>query len=199
MRSGAPAFGTPEFVLAAIAGGQLARRYNLPYRGGGALCSANTCDAQSAAESAMSLWGTVLGGSDFVMHAVGWLESGLTASFEKFVLDLQLLRMFDMARRGITVGEEELAFATLREEGPGGMFLAAGHTLDHFRDWVFMSPVFRSQAYVTWQKQGAPTAEQTANAEYKRMLATWQDPGIDGAVDAELREYIDRRKAELDG
>ena len=100
MRTGGPAFGTPESVLGTIAGGQLARRYGLPLRGGGALCSSNTLDAAAAAESTMTLWATMLAGCDLVMHAAGWLEGGLTASYEKFVLDIELLRMFDDDRRG---------------------------------------------------------------------------------------------------
>ena len=135
MRTGGPAFGTPESVLGTLAGGQLARRYGLPYRGGGGLCSANALDAQAAAETAMTLWATVLARSDFVLHAAGWLEGGLTASYEKLVLDLELLRMFDVIGGGIGVGEEEFAIDAIREEGPGGMFLASTHTLAHFRDW----------------------------------------------------------------
>jgi trimethylamine--corrinoid protein Co-methyltransferase len=198
MRTGGPAFGTPEAVLGTLAGGQLARRYGIPFRGGGGLCSANALDAQAASESLNMLWATYLAGSDLVMHAAGWLEGGLTASYEKFALDLEVLRMFETLRRGIAVGEEEFALEALREEGPGGMFLGSLHTLEHFRDWVFMSPLFRSQAYVTWEKQGALTAERQATAEWKRLLESYEDPGIDAAVDEELREYIARRKTELE-
>jgi trimethylamine--corrinoid protein Co-methyltransferase len=198
MRTGGPAFGTPESVVGTLAGGQLARRYNLPYRGGGGLCSSNALDAQAAAETMNTLWATMLAPADFVLHAAGWLEGGLTASYEKFVVDLELLRMFAMIDEGIDTSEERLAIQTMREEGPGGMFLAADHTLAHFREWMFMSPLFRSQAYVTWQKQGAPTTDTLATAEWKRMLETYEDPGIDDAVDEELREYIARRKAEIE-
>jgi trimethylamine--corrinoid protein Co-methyltransferase len=198
MRSGGPSLGMPESVLGTIAGGQLARRYGLPFRGGGGLCSANTLDAQAATESAMSLWGTYLAGSDLVLHAAGWLEGGLTTSYEKLVLDLEVLRMFERLRAGLDVGAEELALSTIREEGPGGMFLAAPHTLDHFRDWIFMSPLFRSQAYVTWQRQGAAETPEVATAEWKRMLEAYEDPGLDEGTDEALREYMTRRKRELD-
>ena len=154
MRSGGPSLGMPESVLGSIAGGQLARRYGLPFRGGGGLTSANALDAQAATESAMSLWGTYLSGCDLVLHAAGWLEGGLTCSFEKFALDLEVLRMFESLRGGLDVDAEELALETIREEGPGGIFLAAPHTLEHFREWVFMSPLFRSQAYPTWLEAG---------------------------------------------
>ena len=197
MRTGGPIFGTPEFVHATIAGGQLARHYGLPYRGGGALCSSNAVDAQAAHESAMSMWATVLAGSDFAVHAAGWLEGGLTASYEKLVLDLELIKMLDLVRAGFDVDETTLALDAIAEAGPGGMLLASMHTLEHFRE-LYLSPVYRSQAYVTWQKQGARTADQAATAEWKRRLDEYEDPGIDDAVAAELDEYVARRTRELD-
>jgi trimethylamine--corrinoid protein Co-methyltransferase len=197
MRTGGPAFGTPESVLGTVAGGQLARRYRLPYRGGGGLCSSNTLDMAAAAETSMTLWATMMAGSHLVMHAAGWLEGGLTASYEKFAFDLELLRMFTTIDQGIETTDERFAIETMREEGPGGMFLAAGHTLDHFREWMFMSPLFRSQAYVTWQKQGSLTTDRLATAEWKALLERYEDPGIDDAVDEELREYMARRRAEI--
>jgi len=197
MRSGRPNLGMPESVLATLAGGQLARRYGLPYRGGGGLCSSNAVDAQAASETAMTLWATHLSGSDFVLHAAGWLEGGLTASLEKLALDLDLLRMFERLGRGVAVGPEELAFETLREEGPGGMFLASRHTLDHFRDWLFESPLFRSQDYATWVERGGATTDGAATVEWKRLLERYEDPGIDPAVDEALRDYVARRKREL--
>ncbi|HET6172311.1 MAG TPA: trimethylamine methyltransferase family protein [Gaiellales bacterium] len=198
MRSGGPSLGMPESVLGSIAGGQLARRYGLPFRGGGGLTSANALDAQAATESAMSLWGTYLSGCDLVLHAAGWLEGGLTMSYEKFALDLEVLRMFERLRAGLDVGAEELALETIREEGPGAIFFAAPHTLEHFRDWVFMSPLFRSQAYPTWEKQGAPEAPEVATGEWKKLLESWEDPGLDAGIDQELQEYMAARKGELD-
>jgi trimethylamine---corrinoid protein Co-methyltransferase len=197
MRTGGPAFGTPESVLGTLAGGQLARRYGLPYRGGGGLCSSNALDMAAAAETSMTLWATMMAGSHLVMHAAGWLEGGLTASYEKFVIDLELLRMFSTIDEGIETTDERFAIETMREEGPGGMFLAADHTLAHFREWMFMSPLFRSQAYVTWQKQGARTTDVLATAEWKALLERYEDPGIDDAVDEEMREYMARRRAEI--
>ena len=198
MRTGGPAFGTPESILGTIAGGLLARRYQLPYRGGGGLCSSNALDVQSAVETTNTLWATMIGGCDLVMHAAGWLEGGLTASYEKFVLDLELLRVFDVLSGGIGMSEEEFAMDAVRQEGPGGMFLASDHTLAHFKDWVFMSPLFRSQAYVTWEKRGSVTAEEAATDQWKELLASYEDPGIDPGVDEELREYMTRRKAEIE-
>jgi trimethylamine---corrinoid protein Co-methyltransferase len=198
MRSGGPSLGLPESVLTTFAGAQLARRYGLPLRGGGGLCASISLDAQAATESAMSLWATYLAGCDLVVHSAGWLEGGLTASYEKLVLDLDVIRMFERIRHGIVVDEDNLAFDAIAELGPGGLFLAHDHTLARFRSEVFMSPLFRSQAYPTWVKQGSPTAEQNAAKEWRRLLDSYEDPGIDDAVDAELREYVERRTAELD-
>jgi trimethylamine--corrinoid protein Co-methyltransferase len=197
MRTGGPAFGTPESVLGTIAGGQLARRYRVPLRGGGALCSSNTLDAAAAAEATMTMWATMLAGCDLVMHAAGWLEGGLTASYEKFAFDLELLRMFTMIDDGIAIDDEHFALDAVREEGPGGMFLASPHTLAHFREWLFMSPLFRSQAFVTWEKQGSRTTDQLATAEWKRLLESYEDPGIDPAVDEAMAEYMARRRGEI--
>jgi trimethylamine---corrinoid protein Co-methyltransferase len=197
MRTGGPSFGTPEGVFGSIAGGQLARRYNLPYRGGGGLCTSNAVDAQAAFETAMSLWGTMLGRCELVMHAAGWLEGGLTASYEKLALDCEVLRMFKILDEGVAVGEAELALDSIAEEGPGGMFLASMHTLEHYKEWLFMSPLFRSMAYPTWQKAGALTSDRQATLEWKAMLERYEDPGIDDAVDEAIRDYIARRKREI--
>ncbi len=198
MRSGAPALGTPESVFGTLAGGQLARHYRLPYRGGGGLCAGLAMDAQAASETLMTLWATMLAASDFVLHACGWMEGGLVASYEKFAFDLEVLRMFQIVGGGFEAGAEELALDAVRAEGPGGMFLANDHTLAHFKEWSFMSPLFRAQSYVTWQKQGAPTADELAMKEWKALLESWEDPGIDPAVDEELQEYMARRRAEIE-
>lgn len=195
MRSGGPAFGSPEAVLATVAGGELARRYGLPYRGGGALCSGNALDGQAASESVMTLWATYLSGCHVVLHAAGWLEGGLTTSYEKLVVDVDLLRSFARIREGIAVSEDELALAAIAQEGPGGMFLAAEHTVARFRS-LWMSPLFRSQAYVSWQKQGAPRQEELATQEWKRLLERYEDPGLDPDLDAELVAFVARRERE---
>jgi trimethylamine--corrinoid protein Co-methyltransferase len=198
MRSGGPSFGMPESVLTTLAGAQLARRYGLPLRGGGGLCSGIVVDAQTATESANSLWATYLSGCDLVLHSAGWLEGGLVASFEKFALDVEVIRMFERMREGLLVDDDSLAFDVLAEVGPGGLFLAHDHTLARFRTDVFMSPLFRSQAYQNWTKQGAHTADEVATGEWHKILDSYVDPGIDDALDAELRAYVDRRSAELE-
>jgi trimethylamine--corrinoid protein Co-methyltransferase len=197
-RSGGPSLGLPVSVLATLAGAQVARRYRLPLRGGGGLCSGIALDAQVATETTMSLWATYLAGCDLVLHSAGWLEGGLTASYEKLALDLETLRMFERLRQGIAIDDANLAFEAMAEVGPGGLFLAHEHTLERFRTDAFMSPLFRSQAFPTWQKNGAPETPELATEAWKKLLASYEDPGIDDAVDAELRDYIDRRTAILE-
>lgn len=198
MRSGGPSLGLPESVLTTLAGAQLARRYGLPLRAGGGLCSAITMDAQAAVESTMSMWAAYLASSDLVVHAAGWLEGGLTASFEKFAMDVEVIKMFERLRSGLIVDDEQLAYDTLADVGPGGMFMAHEHTLARFRTDLFMSPLFRSQAYPTWVKQGSRTAEEVATQQWQELLASYADPGIDEDVDRELRAFIDARTHELD-
>ncbi len=198
MRSGGPSLGLPESILTTLAGAQIARRYGLPLRGGGGLCSGIALDAQAATESAMSLWATYLAQCDLVVHAAGWIEGGLTASYEKFALDLETIRMFDRLSEGLVVDDEQLAFDTIADVGPGGLYLAHEHTLQRFRTDLFMSPLFRSQAYPTWVKQGSQTTDVVATGVWQKLLETYEDPGIDDAVDAELRDFIDRRTHELD-
>ena len=194
MRSGAPAFGTPESIYGVLAGGQLARNYGLPYRGGGGLASANTVDAQAAAESTLMLWATVLSRADVVLHAAGWLEGGLTASFEKFALDVELLEQFAHTMRGIGFSDEELAFDALKEVGPGGLYLASEHTMVHFKEWLTMSPLFTTPDIATWEGMGSPDARRRAFDSWNELLASYEDPGIDEAVDEEVRAYVERRK-----
>lgn len=198
MRSGGPSLGLPESTLATLAGAQVARRYGLPLRGGGGLCSGLDIDVQTATETTMSLWATYLAECDLVVHAAGWLEGGLVASYEKLALDVEVLAMFERIRRGIAVDENQLAYDVIEELGPGGLYLAHEHTLENFRTESFMSPLFRSQAHPTWVKLGSPSVASVATSQWKKLLESYEDPGIDDAMDAELRSFIERRSAELE-
>ena len=132
MQSGAPAFGTPEYMRTAMIGGQLARRYGVPYRSSN-VCAANALDAQAAYESVFSLWGAVMGGVNLMMHGAGWMEGGLHASYEKMILDAELLGMVAAFLDPVVVDEETLAFAAMQEVGPGGHFFGAEHTQSRYR------------------------------------------------------------------
>jgi trimethylamine--corrinoid protein Co-methyltransferase len=194
MRTGSPAFGTPESVWGVLAGAQLARRYGLPYRGGGGLASSPAVDAQAAAETQMMLWATCLASTDVVLHAAGWLEGGLVASFEKFALDLELLRQFRVQAAGIGFSDEEIAFDALATVGPGGLFLSSPHTRQHFKEWLYMSPLFQTPDFATWETMGSETTEVAANRAWKQLLETYEDPGLDPATDEELQAYMASRR-----
>ncbi len=141
MKSGAPAFGTPEYMKAQLLGGQLARRYHVPYRSSNT-CAANMVDAQAAYESVFSLWGLTMGGCNYVMHGAGWLEGGLVASFEKFVLDVDLLQMVSEFLQPVEINEDALGVEAIREVGPGGHFFGAAHTLARYTQRLLSSRSF---------------------------------------------------------
>jgi trimethylamine--corrinoid protein Co-methyltransferase len=181
-----------------LASAQMRRHYELPFRGGGALTSSKVPDAQAAYESMMCLWPTVLAGVHFVLHAAGWLESALLASYEKFVLDVETLRMFEwMLERGIPVDEEGLAMDAIREVGPGGHFLGSEHTLRNYRTGFYRPAISSTDNYDRWNRRGAKRADQVAAERWKQMLAEYPDPGIDPGLDEQLREFIARRKEEI--
>jgi len=195
MKSGAPAFGTPEYSRAALAGGQLARRYNIPYRSSNAN-ACNVVDAQAAYESEMSLWGAVMGHAGLVVHAAGWLEGGLCASFEKFLLDAELLQMMMEFLAPIEVNEDTLGFEAMRDVGHGGHFFGTQHTLDRYQT-AFYAPMLSDwRNYESWEEAGAHTATERANVLYQELLANFEAPGLDAARGDELAEFIARRKEE---
>jgi trimethylamine--corrinoid protein Co-methyltransferase len=195
MKTGAPAFGTPEYTRAALAGGQLARRYGVPYRSSNAN-AANVVDAQAAYESEMSLWGAVMGHANIVLHAAGWLEGGLVASFEKVVLDAELLQMMAEFLQPLEVNEETLGLDAVREVGPGGHFFGAAHTLARY-ETAFYSPMLSDwRNFETWEEDGARTATERAHTLYKQILADYEEPPLDPAIDEELAAFVAKRKAE---
>ncbi len=195
MRSGAPAFGTPEYTRAALAGGQLARRYGVPYRSSNAN-AANAVDAQAAYESQMSLWGAVMGNASMVLHGAGWMEGGLVASFEKFIIDVEMLQMMAVFLDGITVDEDHLALGAIEEVGPGGHFFGAAHTLERY-ETAFYSPLVSDWSnYETWAEAGALTAAQRANAVWKQALAEYEPPPLADDRAEELADFVARRTAE---
>jgi trimethylamine--corrinoid protein Co-methyltransferase len=195
MKSGAPAFGTPEYTRAAMAGGQLARRYNLPYRSSNC-CSANAVDAQAAYESCMSLWGAVMGGANMVKHAAGWMEGGLVASYEKMILDAEILQTMAEALQPFAVDDDALGLDAIREVGPGGHFFGAAHTLARY-ETAFYTPMLSDwRNFETWREAGGLTAAQRANAIWKQILAEYIPPAIDPGIDEALREYVTRRREE---
>ncbi len=195
MQSGAPAFGTPEFMRAAMVGGQLARRYKVPYRSSN-VCAANTLDAQSAYESVFSLWGAIMGGCNMLMHGAGWMEGGLHASFEKMILDADLLGMVEAFLEPVVVDEGTLAMDAMRDVGPGGHFFGTAHTQERFRT-AFHKPMLSDwRNWESWEEAGSPTTFDKANRLYKELLAAYEPPVLDSSrVDA-MADFVARRKAE---
>jgi len=195
MQSGAPAFGTPEYMRTAMVGGQLARRYNLPYRSSN-VCAANAVDAQAAYESVFSLWGAIMGGVNMLMHGAGWMEGGLHASYEKMIIDADLLHMVSAFLEPPVVDEASLGLEAMRDVGPGGHFFGTQHTQDRFRTAFYKPMISDWRNYESWQEGGSPQAVDKANHIWKEMLAAYEPPPLDGAVRAELEEFVARRKAE---
>lgn len=198
MRSGAPAFGTPENTKANIASGQLARRYRLPYRSSNASAS-NVADAQGVYETEMSLWGAVLGHCNLVYHAAGWQEGGLTASFEKLVLDVEMLQLMMEFLKPIVVNEAELGFEAQQEVGPGGHFFGAAHTLERYEHAFYRPLVSNWQNYESWQLGGGKDATQRATDIWKRALEEYEQPPLDAVNVEALDAYIARRREAIGG
>ncbi len=195
MRSGAPAFGTPEYMKAALISGQMARRYRLPFRSSNTN-AANSVDAQAAYESVFSLWGAINGHAHFVLHAAGWLEGGLTASFEKFVLDADLLQMISEYLQPISINDAEVGIDAMAQAGHGGHFFGTEHTQQRYRD-AFYSPIISDwRNHETWLEAGAPQAMEHANRIYKQLLAQYEPPPIDPGVREQLNDFVDRRISE---
>jgi trimethylamine---corrinoid protein Co-methyltransferase len=196
MRSGAPAFGTPENTKANIASGQLARRYRLPYRTSNASAS-NAADAQGAYETQMSLWGAVLGHGNLIYHAAGWQEGGLTASFEKFVLDVEMLQLMIEFLKPIDVNDAELGFDAIAGVKPGGHFFGEPHTMERYEHAFYQPLVSDWQNYENWQLGGGKDATQRATVIWKRALQEYVQPALDPAVLEELDAYVTRRRTEI--
>ena len=195
MKSGSPAFGTPEYIKAQMISGQLARRYKIPFRTSN-VCAANTVDAQAAYESTISLWGAVNSGGHLLMHGAGWLEGGLCASFEKLILDVDLLQMISEMQKTVSVTDEDLALDAIAEVGPGGHFFGVEHTQNRYRT-AFYAPVLSDwRNFESWQEAGSPTAIDKANSEWKKRLALYEEPPTDSGRLEELNSFVDKRKAE---
>jgi trimethylamine--corrinoid protein Co-methyltransferase len=196
MRTGSPAFGTPEYTRAAFASGQLARRYKIPFRSSNTNAS-NCVDAQAAWESQMSLWGAVMGGAQIVKHAAGWLEGGLCASFEKFIIDIDMLQMMAKTLQPLEVSEKTLALDAIKEAGHGGHFFATAHTMENYTT-AFHEPMVSDWSnYETWSENGELTALQRANKIYRQKLSEYQPPQMDDSIRSALEAYVHERRQEI--
>jgi trimethylamine--corrinoid protein Co-methyltransferase len=158
--------------------------------------SSNVVDAQSTYESAMSLWAAISGGANIIVHAAGWLEGGLTASFEKLIVDAEMLQMMAEYLRPIEVTPETLALDAIAEAGPGGHFFGVQHTMSRYQTAFYQPFLSERRNFEAWQEAGAEDAQRRANRIWKMLLENYQQPSLDVAIDEELQAYVDRRKAE---
>jgi trimethylamine--corrinoid protein Co-methyltransferase len=195
MQSGAPTFGTPEPALVLYGAAQLARRLGVPFRSGGMLPGSKISDAQAAYESAATLQPTVLAGVNFALHSAGWLEAGLTMGYEKFVMDIDQLGMMQTFAGGVDMSENGQAMDAIREVGPGQHYLGCAHTQANFKTAFYRSTIADNNSFEQWEEEGSLDATQRANKVFKQMLADYEAPAIDPAIDEALLDFIDRKKA----
>ena len=196
MKTGSPAFGTPEYLQAAQASGQLARRLGVPFRSSN-VNAANSPDAQAAYESCLSLWGAISGQANMIKHAAGWLHGGLTASLEKLIIDAEILQMMAASLEPFEVSPETLALDAIREVGPGGHFFGSAHTMERYQTAFYAPLVSNWENHETWLESGSVSTEQRANQIWKQLLREYQQPPIDPGIDEALQDYVSRRKSEI--
>jgi trimethylamine--corrinoid protein Co-methyltransferase len=197
LQSGSPVFGSPESQIGLYVSAQLARRYGLPFRGGGTFASSKIPDAQAAYESLMVMLPTIMARTNYVLHTAGWLDGGLVAGYEKFALDCEILGMLHTWAKGLDLSDEALALDAIAEVAPGGHYLETAHTRRHFRDAFYRAELFDYSAAEQWEQTGAEDSYVRANKKVKQLLADYQPPPLDPAVEEALTDYITRRKAEI--
>ena len=197
MKTGAPGFGSPESNLALYGSAQMARHYGLPFRSGGNYTASRIPDAQAGYESASTIWPTVQGCTNFILHAAGWLEGGLTSGYEKLILDIETLGALTRFTNGIGMTEEDFAWDAYEEAGPGNHFLGTAHTMRHYKDAFFQPRVFDTDSYEKWKDEGSQTAGQRANTVWKQMLKDYEKPSMEDSVLEELNAFVEQRRAEI--
>jgi len=196
MRSGAPAFGTPENCLANMASGQMARRYNLPYRT--SACNAsNAVDGQAVYETQMALWGSVMGHGNLIYHAAGWLDGGLVASFEKIIMDCEMLQHMAAMLRPLKIDRIEIGIEAMDEVGPGGHFFGSSHTMERYQNAFYQPFLSDWKNHESWVEAGSKDATMRATEIWQKILAEFEPPNIDLAKREALECYVAKRKEEL--
>ncbi|MDA7956256.1 MAG: trimethylamine methyltransferase family protein [Gammaproteobacteria bacterium] len=196
MKSGSPAFGTPEYIRGVLAGGQLARHYRLPYRSSN-VNAANIADAQATYESAMSLWACFLAHANIVNHAAGWMEGGLCASKEKFIIDAEMIQTLSAAFEPLAFGEDEFGLDAIKQAGHGGHFFGTEHTMARYRTAFYRPLLSDWRNFENWKLDGAKDATTRANEIWKALLADYREPEMPAGAVEEIDRYIARRKEEI--
>ncbi len=197
MQTGAPTFGTPEPALVLYTVAALARRLGVPFRSGGSLTASKLPDAQAAYESAATLIPTVMAGTNFVLHAAGWQEGGLAIGYEKFILDVDQLGMMQVFAKGVDMSPNGQAVDAILDNPPGQHFLGTAHTLANFESAFYRSTTADNASYEQWSDEGSTNAGERANQIWKRQLAEYEAPPLDDAIDAELLDFMARRKESM--
>jgi len=197
MQSGSPMFGTPESAIGLLCTGQIARHFGLPFRGGGGLNASQTVDAQAGYQSLMTMHATFLAGTNFVLHTAGWLEGGLVASYEKFIMDMEVLQMLQVEFTPLEIDEASLAFGAHEEAGHGGHFLGTAHTMERFRDCFYRPFLSSADNFDRWSKNGSKRTDTRADEISKKMIEEYEMPPMDAAIKEELEEYVAKRSKEL--
>lgn len=197
LRAGAPTFGTAESVAASYVVGQIARRFDVPLRCSGGFTSSPCVDAHSTNESVNSLNAAIMCGAHFVLHAAGWMESALTVSYEKLVIDADYLGSLHRFVKGVSIEPDQFTTDSFEEVGPGGHFFGAAHTLDHYENAFYESDLFTTPAYEQWLEEGSLDITRRANAKWKKMLDEYEKPDLDPGIDEELQAFIAQRKNEM--
>ena len=194
MNSGAPTFGTPEATQILNGAGQLARRLNLPFRSGGGLCGSKLPDAQAAYETAHTHNAALFGGVNFMLHSCGWLEGGLVASFEKFVMDADQLGILHRLAAGVPTDENAQAMGAIAEVGPGGHYLGCEHTQSNFKDAFWHTDLMDYKPFETWEEEGARDTVALATARVAKLLADYRQPALDPEITQKLQAYVQAKK-----
>ena len=197
MNSGAPTFGTPEASLVTYGAGQLARRLGLPFRSSGSFCGSKLPDAQAAYETANSLNMGLMSGVNFMLHSCGWLEGGLVADFEKFVMDADQLGTLHSLAKGVQFDENAQAMDAIREVGPGGHYLGCAHTQSNFKSAFWKSDLLDYKPFETWEEEGARDTYALASNRVETLLAQYQRPALDPGIEEALNDYVARKKASM--
>ena len=197
MQSGSPTFGTPESGIGLLCTGQIARHFGLPFRTGGGLTSSQVPDAQAGYEALMTLMPTFLAGANWVMHSAGWLEGGLVAGYEKFIVDCELVQMLQHEFTPLEIDEASMAFGAHEEVGHAGHFLGAAHTMERFRTCFYRPFLSSSDNYERWMRTGGRDTATRAGEIWRKKVEEYEQPPLDDAIRQELEEYVVRRRAEL--
>lgn len=197
MKSGAPMYGTAETQFLTFLTGQLARFYGVPMRTGGMRTGSKAADAQAAYESMHTMLPAILAGGNFFLHSAGWLESGLSACYAKFVMDADQLVVLQRLASGLNLSKDAFASDAIEEVGPGGHFFGCAHTLKQYEDIFFTPETADQTTFESWQEDGSRDSNERASKIAAGKLESYEAPSLDDSVDEALRAFIARRKSEL--